>query len=535
MFRQWFAARRSSVLTIAGGVVVIALVTTFALTSTGYTAQQLNLNDSSVWVANGAQQAIGRANTAVKLLNSVVSTTGTDLDVLQNGSNVMLLDNADDKLQLIDPATSTVTQTVPLPPNQPQVFLSQDNVVIVAAVTGEVWITPIEQIATFNSQSAPTLSLGPNVVASMDSAGTMFVFSPTTKRVDRIEPDSSQAVVGSDDLSLPVKNTFSITSVDGQWAVLDATTSKVYVAGASASLRRTPASTTPAIQQPSATGDRILVAGSTGLVALSLGASSPVTLVSGKSGTPARPMSIGGCDYAAWTGGQAWRRCTGDGPAGTTMPLSHTTSDMKLVLRSNGSRVVLNDSRSGATWAVQSSGQLINNWNDLIAPKDQQQQQQQKNEDTPPQLEKQELPPVAVDDNLGARPGRATVLPVLLNDYDPNGDVISITGVTGINPNIGNIDLINNHQELQLTLASNASGTIVFRYTISDGRGGTASANVTVTVRTPGENSAPVQAQTTRTTVVEGGRATTQVLGDWEDPDGDPMYVTDATVSPPTR
>jgi large repetitive protein len=533
MFRKWFAAHRSLALTITGAVVVAALVTTFALTSTGYTAQQLNLNDSSVWVANGTQQAIGRANTAVKLLNSVVSTTGNDLDVLQNGTSVMLLDNADDKLQLIDPATSTVTQTVPLPPNQPQVFLSQNNVVIVAAVTGEVWITPIQQIATFNSQSAPTLSLGPNVVASMDSAGTMFVFSPTTKHVDRIEPDSSQAVVGTDDLSLPIKNTFSITSVDGQWAVLDSTTSRVYVAGASTSLRGTVAATTPALQQASATGERILVAGSTGLVALSLGASSPTTLVRGQSGTPARPLSANGCDYAAWTGGQAWRGCAADGAAGVTMPLSHSTAGMKLVLRSNGSRVVLNDSRSGATWAVQSSGQLIDNWDDLIAPKDQQQQQQQKNEDTPPQVEKQQLPPVAVDDNLGARPGRATILPVLLNDYDPNGDVISITGVTGINADVGNIDLINNHQELQLTLASNASGTIVFRYTISDGRGGIASANVTVTVRTPGENSAPVQVQTSRTTVVQGGRATTQVLGDWEDPDGDPMYVTSATTSAP--
>ena len=132
----------------------------------------------------------------------------------------------------------------------------------------------------------------------------------------------------------------------------------------------------------------------------------------------------------------------------------------KLSLRSNGTRVVLNDSRSGAAWAVQANGQLINNWDDLIAPKDQQQQQQKKNEDTPPQVEKQQLPPVAVDDNLGARPGRASVLPVLLNDYDPNGDVISITGDTGISPDVGRLDLINNHQELQITLDASASGVI---------------------------------------------------------------------------
>jgi hypothetical protein len=533
MFRKWFRGSRSLIITVVSGVVVAALVTAVAITSTGYTAQQLNLNDSSVWVANGAQQAIGRANTVVKQLNSVVSTTGNDLDVLQSASTVMLVDNADSKLQLVDPATSTVTQTVPLPPNQPQVFLSQDNVVIVASSTGQIWITPLSQIATFNSQSAPTLSLGANVVASMDTAGTMFVYAPTTRRIERITPDTSQSAVAVASLKLPVKDTFSITSVGGQWALLDATTAKVYVAGASTSLKGTVAEKSPAIQLASVTGERILVSGSGGLVAVSLGASNPTTILKGQSGLAARPASVNGCDYAAWTGGRAWRQCAADGPRGVTMPLSGVAANMKLTLRSNGNRVVLNDSRSGETWAVQDSGELINNWDDLITPKDQQQQQQQKNEDTPPQLEKDELPPVAVDDNFGARPGRSSVLPVLLNDYDPNGDVISITGVTGINPGLGHIDLINNDQELQITLAATASGVITFRYTISDGRGGTASANVTVTVRTPGENSAPVQAQTTKTTVMQGGRVTTQVLGDWEDPDGDPMYVTDATATAP--
>ncbi|MDQ1552408.1 MAG: large repetitive protein, partial [Actinomycetota bacterium] len=352
MFRNWFVAHRSLILTVVGGAVIAALVAAFAITSTGYTAQQLNLNDSSVWVANGTQQAIGRANTTVRQLNSVVSTTGNDLDVLQNSSTVMLVDNADSKLQIVDPTTSTVTQTVPLPPNQPQVFLSKTAVVIVATTTGQVWITPLQQIATFSTQSSTPLSFGPNVVASMDSNGILFVYSPSAKKVSRLEPDASQAVVGTDNLSLPVKNTFQITSVDGQWAVLDATTSRVYVAGANVSLGGTVAASSPAIQQPSATGERILVAGSAGVVALSLGASTPATLVRGETGVATRPLSVGGCDYAAWTDGHAWRACSSDGPTGTTMPLSGTSAGMKLALRSNGSRVVLNDSRSGATWAV---------------------------------------------------------------------------------------------------------------------------------------------------------------------------------------
>jgi hypothetical protein len=533
MLKRWFLKSRSLILTIAGGIVVAALVTAFALVSSGYTAQQLNLDDSSVWVASGTQQAIGRANTVVRQLNSVVPTTGSDLNVLQQGATIMLVDNSDSKLELVDPATSTVTETVPLPPNQPEVFLSADNVVILAQATGQMWITPIGQITNFNSQSAPTLSLGADAVASMDDAGVMYVYSPRVKHVVRIEPDNSDSVASTETLGLSAKDTLSITSVDGQWAVLDATTERVYVAGSSVSLRGSVAADSPALQEASSTGDRFMVAGSSGLLSIPLGGGAPTTLVSGQSGIAARPLAAAGCEFAAWAGGRAWRSC-GTGPiSGTTMPLSATTAGMKLELRSNGNRVLLNDSRSGKAWAVQSHGQLINNWNDLITPKDQQQHHQQQNEDTPPQVDRQQVPPVAVDDSLGARPGRTSILPVLLNDYDPNGDVILITSDTGINAGLGHVDLINNRQELQITLAANARGVIPFRYTISDGRGGSASATVTVTVRGPGQNDAPKQMRTSKTTVVSGGRVTSQVLGDWEDPDGDPMYVTSASVAGP--
>ena len=532
MFRQWFAAHRSLVITATSAFVVAVVVAAVAIVSSGYTAQQLNLNDSSVWVANGTQQAIGRANTTVHLLNSVVSTTGTNLDVLQRGTTVILVDNANSKLELVDAATSTVTQSVPLPPGNPEVFLSDNSVVIVAQATGEVWITPLTDIASFDSQSAATLSLGAGIVASMDDAGTMFVYAPSSKQVDQFEPDASSAVVSHDSVSIPAKDAVSITSVADRWAILDSTTHRVYQKGSSASLRGTAAATSPAIQEASSTGSQILVAGSTGLVSLALGGGVQKTLATNETGVPAAPLVAAGCDFAAWTGGDAWRLCSGD-VAPTTMALDGVSAGMKLELRGNGNRVVLNDSHGGASWAVQSNGQLIDNWSDLITPKDQQQQQQNHNEDTPPQVQKQQLPPVAVNDSLGARPGRASLLPVLLNDYDPNGDVLAITDVTSISSKIGHLDVINNSQELQLTLTSSASGTVSFKYTITDGRGGSATATVTVSVRSAGENSAPKQVNPSKTTVVSGGRVTAQVLGDWVDPDGDPMYVTNASVDSP--
>jgi hypothetical protein len=532
VLKRWFAAHRSLVITATSAVVIAAVVATVAIVSSGYTAQKLDLNDSSVWVANGTQQAIGRANTAVRQLNTVVPTTGTDLDVVQNGSTVLMVDNANSKLEQIDPATSTVTDSIPLPPNHPEVFLSANNVVILSEATGQLWITPIADLSSFDAQSPADLTLGAGAVASMDDAGTMFAYSPTSHEVSKIVPDVSNGLQATASLNVSAKDTLSISSVADQWAVLDATTRKLYVAGNVTSLRGTAAASSPVLQVASSTGDSFLVAGSTGVARVPTSGSSVANVVTGRSGTPAAPLVADGCQFAAWSDGHGWRQCANSGSSGTALTLAGMPNGPKLELRFNGDRVVLNDSRSGAAWAVQDSGQLINNWNDLIPKKDQQ-NQQQNSEDTPPPPDKQEQPPVAVDDQLGARPGRANVLRVLLNDYDPNGDVLVITNVTPISSQTGYIDLINNRQQLQLTLESSASGTISFQYTISDGRGGTSTATVTVNVRGAGENLAPKQEQASKSIVVAGGQVTTQVLGDWVDPDADPMYLSSVSVDAP--
>ncbi|MEO8528427.1 MAG: Ig-like domain-containing protein [Pseudolysinimonas sp.] len=91
------------------------------------------------------------------------------------------------------------------------------------------------------------------------------------------------------------------------------------------------------------------------------------------------------------------------------------------------------------------------------------------------------------------------------------------------------------NQQIQLTLQPGASGTIGFRYTISDGRGGVATASVVVSIRTETENSPPRQMRSTRAEVAAGGRVSTQVLSDWVDPDGDAFYLTSATTASPDQ
>jgi hypothetical protein len=528
--KEWFARRRSLVLTVTSGTVVATLVAVAAVVSTGYSARKVDLQDASVWVSNAAATAIGRANTEVLELNSVMEGMGSSVSILQNGGTVLVVDRTTSTLGVVDAATSTITDDVALPPDAPEVFLTDDTVVILSGGTGEVWFEPVASLEEFDAEAPPTLSLGAGLTASMDDAGTLMAYSPTARQVYRMTPAESDDVQSAEELIVADDAELSITSVNDRWAVLDSFAGELHLADQQVTLEM-PATDAPSLrlQAASAEGDAVVLADSTGLITVDLDNGEQDLLLDGQGGTPATPVVVNGCTLAGWSGGNAWTGCeSGD----TLIPLPDMPATATPVFQVNGSRALLNDTRDGGAWAVQGNGELINNWADLIPPDDTT-EPEVVDDDSPTQVDEQQQPPVAVDDEFGARPGRTSTLPVLLNDYDANGDVLVITEFSGLDESVGFVDSINNDQQLQVTLADTAQGVVTFQYTINDGRGGSATAQVTLTVRSPSENSPPAQVRTTALTVEADGRAVTEVLGDWVDPDGDPFYLAAASTAAP--
>lgn len=90
--------------------------------------------------------------------------------------------------------------------------------------------------------------------------------------------------------------------------------------------------------------------------------------------------------------------------------------------------------------------------------------------------------PTPAADALLVNPSQATVLNVLANDTDPDGDPLSVTAVT--TPQHGTA-VLNSNGTVTYTPTTGYTGTDAFSYTVSDGRGGTASAAVTLTIGTP--------------------------------------------------
>jgi hypothetical protein len=89
------------------------------------------------------------------------------------------------------------------------------------------------------------------------------------------------------------------------------------------------------------------------------------------------------------------------------------------------------------------------------------------------------LPPIANPDSATTNAGVPVAIAVLANDTDPNGDPLTVTSVSSA---VGGSAAITAGNTVTFSPAAGFTGAGSFTYSISDGRGGTASAGVSVTV-----------------------------------------------------
>ena len=140
------------------------------------------------------------------------------------------------------------------------------------------------------------------------------------------------------------------------------------------------------------------------------------------------------------------------------------------------------------------------------------------------------MAPVAVNDAYIVNCSVANTFDVLANDSDKDGDALTITTVSA--PGKGTAVISGG--KIVYTANANTCGGAVdsFTYTISDGKGGSATATVAVTINNtappPPANNAPVAVNDV---FVVGCRATAvlDVLANDSDKDGDPLTITSIT------
>jgi Big-like domain-containing protein len=132
--------------------------------------------------------------------------------------------------------------------------------------------------------------------------------------------------------------------------------------------------------------------------------------------------------------------------------------------------------------------------------------------------------PDAVNDAATTQRNTPVAIPVLANDTDPDGDPLAVTGAS--DPPHGTA-AVNQNGTITYTPDAGYTGGDSFTYSISDGRGGTDTATVSVTVNAP-PNTAPTAVDDAATTP-EGTAVTINVVANDTDPDGNSLTVTAVT------
>jgi len=128
-------------------------------------------------------------------------------------------------------------------------------------------------------------------------------------------------------------------------------------------------------------------------------------------------------------------------------------------------------------------------------------------------------PPVVVNDAGSTSRNTPVTIPVLANDSDPDGNPLTIVGVSATNGTaiISGTNVV--------YTPPNVLGTNTVIYTVSDGNGGTNSGLITIAVT----NRPPVANNDTASSAL-GVPVTVPVLANDSDPDGDPLTI--VSVSP---
>lgn len=132
------------------------------------------------------------------------------------------------------------------------------------------------------------------------------------------------------------------------------------------------------------------------------------------------------------------------------------------------------------------------------------------------------LPPIANPDTAQTSINTSVTLNVLANDTDPEGDALTVTGIT--QPDNGRANF-NANGQVQYVPANGFLGTNTFTYTVTDSAGNSSIGTVTIQVVEGPANRPPV-AVDDAWRVFKLDYVNINVLYNDSDPDGDPLTVT---------
>ena len=515
-------------------VLVVAALCIAGVIYKGAEVTQVNVNDGGIWVTNKSKQMVGHLDYEARILDGALRTEASNFDVGQAGETVTVSDLTSLTVAPVNVTQVSLGSPTALPSGS-SAMQGGDVLGVLNPTDGTLWTTSATAPSPANLSEGAALSsnMGASAfvtgldgsVYSLAASGTLT----TVKRQGTVDQAATSRIEG-----IPEDAQLSMTVVGDQVVALDSQSNTLFLPGGKKlDLSAAGVEEGGILQLAGPKADSVLLATPSDLVSIPLAGGAPAitpATESGVSGNPAAPVRHEGCAYGAWTGSGAYMRACDDPSANKQMVVDTLTTAREIVFRTNRKAIVLNDVAQGSVWLPDSNMVLMDNWdeveNQLEETEEEQDSPELTNEIADPQQREQNTPPEAVDDEFGIRPGRSTVLPVLDNDSDLDGDVLTASPTSA--PEWGTISVARGGRALQISgVDANQTGSTSFSYEASDGQA-TASARVQVTIHPYSQNAAPNQLRASTVKIGANAQIQYQALSDWRDPDGDPIYLKNA-------
>ncbi|MFC4430592.1 Ig-like domain-containing protein [Citricoccus alkalitolerans] len=530
-----------------------AVVATGALLYPGFETAELDLHDGGIWVTYDEGGYVGHLNYESTTLDGGLKPPVDHFDLHQQDGTVLMLDPASGALTSIDPSAMAVGDQVMMPATDGFALgggvVSAGNpdegTVFAGTVDPAPQISGEDPLYEGEGTVVSTTTLEGHVLIADLHEGTVHRYERPDTAGAAFQETDQKSVDGLAEMSEPTMTTAGDVPV-----VVDSTAGLLSWPGHSIQDDRL----IGALPQPAGpASDHLALSTGRSLLSVDLGSGQVTSLPltdpadagagseqpGGSTGVGAvtAPVHVNGCTHAASAQtGQYLRDCDGEAQD-VIVPIPEFQAGSELVFRVNRDRVVLNDTDAGTAWMVLEQMKVVSNWDDLEPPKGEGSEEEEESDEVTqqtvlPDRQEENRPPVAVDDSFGVRAGRTTQLPVLFNDSDPDGDVLTAR-LDGDQPGIGTVQRILDGVGMQIVVPDSASGSETITYIADDGRQGTDTAQVNLRVVPDSENNAPTQERVPVLRVPAGESVTAQVLTDWLDPDGDDLQLTGAAADDP--
>lgn len=520
---------------------VLGVVAGLAVVSVGYPENRLDLHDSGIWVTNDAEQSFGRINKSAIGLDAFLDLPGAagaaELDVLQDGGAAVEYDAAGGSLVPIDSSavTNSADQAINLKPGS-LVDLRGGTIAALDPATGKIWAgryDPAQRTADIRGLDpalpaiaelgeAPAGLTGQTAALAVGDDGTVHAVGVNGTTVTIAADGDGFAAPALGRLGTTVRSV-QVAAVGVRTVVYDDTLGLVILPDASTKQVTAAAGGRLQLSGPDAPG--VLLALPEGLLRIGLDDGISTQIAQGIGSAPAAPVRLAGCDFGAWAGTPTTvvRACA-EGTADTMAVTSRAQPLVRPVFRINRGSLVLNDAADGRVFDLDQQLRL-DNW-DKIKPKTDQNPNDPENSDKPALKDAQ---PRANDDRFGARAGRTQLVHPLDNDTDSISSILMISAVSGA-PDGYTVEVTPDGQAVKVTTPADAKD-FSFHYTAGNGYHDD-EATVTIDVKGADVNGEPYLrdgATKPSYSVPSFGTLTIAPLGDWRDPESDPVLLVDAT------